>query len=64
MVRGHKVVSKQPGKVGDEVPRLKELIVTAGRILENEGIYDYIGHVSARIPGTDVDHTPFTRAII
>lgn len=44
---------RQERRVIGEVDKLRETVVTAARVLENEGLYDYIGHVSARIPGTD-----------
>lgn len=33
--------------------RLRELVATAGRILYQQGLTDYLGHCSARVPGTD-----------
>ncbi|RZQ60805.1 class II aldolase/adducin family protein [Amycolatopsis suaedae] len=33
--------------------RLRELVWQAGRILDRLGLVDYLGHTSARIPGTD-----------
>lgn len=32
---------------------LREQVATAGRILYQQGLVDYLGHCSARIPGTD-----------
>ncbi len=32
---------------------LRELVATAGRILYQQGLTDYLGHCSARVPGTD-----------
>src|SRR5438105_15239766 len=32
---------------------LRQLVADAGRILYRLGLTDYMGHVSARIPGTD-----------
>jgi L-ribulose-5-phosphate 4-epimerase len=32
---------------------LRELLATASRILYQQGLVDYLGHASARIPGTD-----------
>jgi L-ribulose-5-phosphate 4-epimerase len=32
---------------------LRELVATAGRILDTLGLVDYLGHSSARVPGTD-----------
>ncbi len=35
-----------------EMP-LRELVATAGRILYQQGLTDYLGHCSARVPGSD-----------
>jgi ribulose-5-phosphate 4-epimerase/fuculose-1-phosphate aldolase len=32
---------------------LRELVATGGRVLERQGLVDYLGHCSARVPGTD-----------
>jgi ribulose-5-phosphate 4-epimerase/fuculose-1-phosphate aldolase len=32
---------------------LRELVATAGRVLYQQGLTDYLGHCSARVPGTD-----------
>src|SRR5438477_631117 len=32
---------------------LRELLATASRILHHQRLVDYLGHASARIPGTD-----------
>ena len=32
---------------------LRQLVTTAGRILHQQGLTDYLGHCSARVPGTD-----------
>jgi ribulose-5-phosphate 4-epimerase/fuculose-1-phosphate aldolase len=32
---------------------LRQLVTTAGRILYQQGLTDYLGHCSARVPGTD-----------
>jgi ribulose-5-phosphate 4-epimerase/fuculose-1-phosphate aldolase len=37
---------------GDE-RELRELVATAGRILYQQGLVDYLGHVSHRVDGTD-----------
>ena len=34
-------------------PQLRELVATAGQILYQQGLTDYLGHCSARVPGTD-----------
>lgn len=46
---------------------LRDLVATAGRILDNQGLVDYLGHCSARIPGTDLvvikpKHSPSIRS--
>lgn len=33
--------------------RLRELVATAGQILYQQGLTDYLGHCSARVPGTE-----------
>lgn len=42
--RGH-------GAVTDS--QLREMVATAGRVLYQQGLTDYLGHCSARVPGTD-----------
>ena len=37
----------------DDIARLKETVVTAARILDNEALAQGFGHISVRIPGTD-----------
>ena len=37
----------------DAESRLRELVATAGQILYQQGLTDYLGHCSARVPGTD-----------
>lgn len=32
---------------------LRELVATAGRVLYQQGLTDYLGHCSARVPGTE-----------
>ena len=32
---------------------LRELVATAGAVLYQQGLTDYLGHCSARVPGTD-----------
>ena len=39
--------------VDKNATRLKPLLVTACRILDNEKITDELGHISVRVPGTD-----------
>jgi ribulose-5-phosphate 4-epimerase/fuculose-1-phosphate aldolase len=47
-------MSGQQGLSGsDPLPQLRELVATAGRILYQQGLTDYLGHCSARVPGTD-----------
>lgn len=44
---------RQPGdSAASELP-LRELVATAGRILYQQGLTDYLGHCSARVPGTE-----------
>jgi ribulose-5-phosphate 4-epimerase/fuculose-1-phosphate aldolase len=47
-------VADQRGQ-GDESAesQLRELVATAGQILYQQGLTDYLGHCSARVPGTD-----------
>ena len=40
-------------QVGADIQTLKEQVATCCRLLYMEGIFNYSGHVSARIPGTD-----------
>ena len=37
-----------------DVQTLKQQVAESSQILDNEGLVDYHGHVSARIPGTDL----------
>jgi ribulose-5-phosphate 4-epimerase/fuculose-1-phosphate aldolase len=47
-------MSGQQGPRGaDAQARLRELVATAGQILYQQGLTDYLGHCSARVPGTD-----------
>jgi ribulose-5-phosphate 4-epimerase/fuculose-1-phosphate aldolase len=47
-------MSGQRGRSGGAAePQLRELVATAGRILYQQGLTDYLGHCSARVPGTD-----------
>lgn len=45
-------MSGQSGGAAAEA-ELRELVATAGRILYQQGLTDYLGHCSARVPGTD-----------
>ena len=45
-------VDSQPAAHQPEA-QLRELVATAGRILYQQGLTDYLGHCSARVPGTD-----------
>jgi ribulose-5-phosphate 4-epimerase/fuculose-1-phosphate aldolase len=47
--RGH----SQRGHGGATEAELRELVATAGQILYRQGLTDYLGHCSARVPGTD-----------
>jgi ribulose-5-phosphate 4-epimerase/fuculose-1-phosphate aldolase len=47
---------------------LRGLVATAGRILYHQGLVDYLGHCSARVPGTErvvikPKHSPKIRAL-
>jgi ribulose-5-phosphate 4-epimerase/fuculose-1-phosphate aldolase len=47
--------------------QLRELVATAGQILYQQGLVDYLGHCSARVPGTDrvvikPKHSPTVRS--
>jgi ribulose-5-phosphate 4-epimerase/fuculose-1-phosphate aldolase len=47
-------MSGQQGHSGGAAEtELRELVTTAGRILYQQGLTDYLGHCSARVPGTD-----------
>jgi len=47
-------MSGQRGRSGGAAEtQLRELVATAGRILYQQGLTDYLGHCSARVPGTD-----------
>jgi ribulose-5-phosphate 4-epimerase/fuculose-1-phosphate aldolase len=51
-----------------DTAELRELVATAGRILHRLGMADYLGHTSARIPGTDQivvkpKHSPSVRGM-
>jgi ribulose-5-phosphate 4-epimerase/fuculose-1-phosphate aldolase len=39
--------------VTDAERELRQLVTTAGRVLYQQGLTDYLGHCSARVPGTD-----------
>jgi ribulose-5-phosphate 4-epimerase/fuculose-1-phosphate aldolase len=43
-----------PGRTaGQDERELRELVATAGAVLYRQGLTDYLGHCSARVPGTD-----------
>jgi len=42
----------------EQLHNLKQLLVTACKVLANEGITDAFGHISVRIPGTDRFYIP------
>jgi hypothetical protein len=45
-------MSGQRGRSGGAAEtQLRELVATAGRILYQQGLTDYLGHCSARVPG-------------
>jgi ribulose-5-phosphate 4-epimerase/fuculose-1-phosphate aldolase len=41
----------------DQLQDLKYLLVTACKVLANQGLTDAFGHISVRIPGTDKSFT-------
>ncbi len=43
----------QRGHGGAAESELRQLVATAGQILYRQGLTDYLGHCSARVPGTD-----------
>jgi ribulose-5-phosphate 4-epimerase/fuculose-1-phosphate aldolase len=46
----------QPAQRAGQAPteaELRELVATAGQVLYEQGLTDYLGHCSARVPGTD-----------
>ena len=50
------------------VEELRALVATAGRVLTALGLVDYLGHASARVPGTDhvvvkPKHSPTVRGM-
>ena len=46
-------MERQRGERAASEPPLRELVATAGRILYQQGLTDYLGHCSARVPGSD-----------
>lgn len=53
--------------VKEQERELRELVATAGAVLHRQGLVDYLGHCSARVPGTDrvvikPKHSPRTRS--
>ena len=47
-------MSGQSGPGGEAAEaELRELVATSGRILYQQGLTDYLGHCSARVPGTE-----------
>lgn len=47
-------MSGQRGQGGGAAEaELRELVATAGQVLYRQGLTDYLGHCSARVPGTD-----------
>ena len=47
------MVRKPPALDSSELKELKEKLVDACHILDNEGITDGYGHISVRVPGAD-----------
>jgi L-ribulose-5-phosphate 4-epimerase len=47
-------MASQRGHGGEAAEReLRQLVATAGQVLYQQGLTDYLGHCSARLPGTD-----------
>lgn len=49
-------------------PELRELVALSGRVLYQQGLLDYLGHCSARLPGSDrviikPKHSPTVRGL-
>jgi ribulose-5-phosphate 4-epimerase/fuculose-1-phosphate aldolase len=55
VTRERDVTREREGRGGSEVTEreLRELVATAGCVLHHQGLTDYLGHCSARVPGTD-----------
>lgn len=56
-----------PTRHADE-DRLRELLADAHRVIHHQGLVDYLGHCSARVPGTDriiikPKHSPRVRSL-
>jgi ribulose-5-phosphate 4-epimerase/fuculose-1-phosphate aldolase len=59
------MVTTEPARTEGE---LRQLVADAGKILYHQGLVDYLGHASVRVPGTDrviikPKHSPATRAL-
>ena len=46
-------MASHEGRDGAAEIELRQLVTTAGQILYQQGLTDYLGHCSARVPGTD-----------
>jgi ribulose-5-phosphate 4-epimerase/fuculose-1-phosphate aldolase len=46
-------VHRRPGGADGTERELREVVAAAGRMLHHQGLADYLGHCSARVPGTD-----------
>jgi L-fuculose-phosphate aldolase len=48
-------MARQQGRrpAGDAEAGLRQLVATAGQVLHQQGLTDYLGHCSTRVPGTD-----------
>jgi ribulose-5-phosphate 4-epimerase/fuculose-1-phosphate aldolase len=44
---------RRPRQNGDAETGLRELVALGGQVLYQQGLTDYLGHCSARVPGTD-----------
>lgn len=47
-------MTAEPAPTSPGERELRELVATAGRVLYQQGLVDYLGHCSARIGGTDL----------
>lgn len=61
-------ISESADKPASVETNLRTAVAAAGRILHHQGLVDYLGHVSARIPGTDrivikPKHSPTIRSL-
>lgn len=62
------MTAAEPSPAPPDEREIRELVATAGRVLYQQGLVDYLGHCSARISGTELvvikpKHSPRTRAL-